>query len=156
MKIMEPKAENKREEIQVLTFTVNSVTYGVNIHQVREVKNFEGITPVPYTAAYVKGVTNLRGEVIPVIDLRERLCITGNKGDKDAENTGILVVAQDKKPLGFIVDSVMDVLTIFKKDIESNLNDLSADGSKAIVGLAKHDKDLLILLDLMQVISNVQ
>ncbi len=54
-----------REEMQMLTFSLDNVSYGVNVHQVREVKNFEGVTPVPYAPDYVKGVTNLRGEVIP-------------------------------------------------------------------------------------------
>ena len=65
------------EEIQMLTFTLDNVLYGVNVHQVREVKNFEGVTPVPYAPDYVKGVTNLRGEVIPVIDLRKRFGLIG-------------------------------------------------------------------------------
>ena len=67
--------KNSREEMQMLTFTLDNVFYGVNVHQVREVKNFEGVTPVPYAPVYVKGVTNLRGEVIPVIDLRKRFGI---------------------------------------------------------------------------------
>ncbi|MEM2968912.1 MAG: chemotaxis protein CheW, partial [Candidatus Bathyarchaeia archaeon] len=53
------------EEIKMLTFTLDNVFYGVDVHQVREVKNFEGATPVPYAPPYVKGVTNLRGEIIP-------------------------------------------------------------------------------------------
>ena len=53
------------EEIQLLTFMLDKVLYGVNVKQVREVKNFEGATPVPYSPDFVKGVTNLRGEVVP-------------------------------------------------------------------------------------------
>jgi len=139
-----------REEIQMLTFSLDNVSYGVNVHQVREVKNFEGVTPVPYAPPYVKGVTNLRGEVIPVIDLRERFGIQAKKG---AEDAGIMVIVQDKHPIGVMVDSVMEVLTLPKKDIESNPDSLITDKSEAVLGVAKHDKDLIILLDLMKVVS---
>lgn len=137
------------EEMQMLTFTLDNVLYGVNVNQVREVKNFEGVTPVPYAPDYVKGVTNLRGEVIPVIDLRKRLGIT----DKKDENTNIMIIVQDKHPVGIMVDSVMEVLTLSKKDIEANSNSLIVDKSEAVLGVAKHDKGLIILLDIIKVIS---
>lgn len=136
--------------MQMLTFSLDDVSYGVNVHQVREVKNFQGVTPVPYAPAYVKGVTNLRGEVIPVIDLRKRF---GMPEKKDAENAGIMVIVQDKHPIGVMVDSVMEVLTLLKKDIESNPESLTTGQSDAVLGVAKHDKDLIILLDLMKVVS---
>jgi purine-binding chemotaxis protein CheW len=71
--------QNMREEIQMLTFSLEGVSYGVDVHQVREVKNFEGVTPVPYAPAYIKGVTNIRGEVVPVIDLRKRFGLIDRK-----------------------------------------------------------------------------
>jgi len=137
------------EEMQMLTFSLDNVLYGVDVHQVREVKNFEGVTPVPYAPDYVRGVTNLRGEVIPVIDLRKRFGIT----DKTNENTNIMIIVQDKHPIGIMVDSVMEVLTLSKKDIESNPDSLIVDKSEAVVGVAKHDKDLIILLDFIKIAS---
>jgi purine-binding chemotaxis protein CheW len=142
--------KSSREEMQMLTFSLDNVSYGVNVHQVREVKNFEGVTPVPYAPPYVKGVTNLRGEVIPVIDLRRRFGMAAEKG---IEDNGIMVIVQDKHPIGVMVDSVMEVLTLQKKDIESNPDSLIADKSQAVIGVAKHEKDLIILLDLMKVVS---
>lgn len=142
--------KTSREEIQMLTFSLDNVSYGVNVHQVREVKNFEGVTPVPYAPPYVKGVTNLRGEVIPVIDLRKRFGMEPKKGNED---NGIMVIVQDKHPIGVMVDSVMEVLTLPKRDIESNHGNLINDSSQAVLGVAKHDKDLIILLDLMKVVS---
>ena len=142
--------KESREELQMLTFSLDNVSYGVNVHQVREVKNFEGVTPVPYAPPYVKGVTNLRGEVIPVIDLRRRF---GMADKKNTEDAGIMVIVQDKHPIGVMVDSVMEVLTLRKKDIESSPDSLNTDKSDAVLGVAKHDKDLIILLDLMKVVS---
>lgn len=138
-----------REEIQMLTFSLDKVMYGVNVNQVREVKNFEGVTPVPYAPVYVRGVTNLRGEVIPVIDLRKRFGIAEN----NSQNTNIMIIVQDKNPVGIMVDSVMEVLTLAKSDIEANPESLIVDKSEAVTGVAKHDKDLIILLDLLKVIS---
>jgi purine-binding chemotaxis protein CheW len=140
---------NSRDEMQMLTFSLDNVTYGVNVSQVREVKNFEGVTPVPYAPVYVRGVTNLRGEVIPVLDLRKRFEIADNK----AESSNIMIIVQDKNPVGIVVDSVMEVLTLPKNEIESNPTSLIVDKSEAVLGIAKHDKDLIILLDLVRVIS---
>jgi len=139
-----------REEIQMLTFTLENVSYGVNVNQVREVRKIEGVTPVPYAPAYVKGVTNLRGEVIPVIDLRKRF---GIDSKRSSEDSGIMVIAQDKHAIGVMVDSVMEVLTLAKKDIEPNPESLVTERSVSILGVARHDKDLIILIDLMKIVS---
>jgi purine-binding chemotaxis protein CheW len=140
---------NSRDEMQMLTFSLDDVLYGVNVSQVREVKNFEGVTPVPYAPVYVRGVTNLRGEVIPVINLRKRF----GMDDSKTENSNIMIIVQDKHPVGIMVDSVMEVLTLSKKDIEENTDSLIVDKSEAVLGVAKHDKDLIILLDLIKVAS---
>jgi len=140
----------EKDEIKMLTFSLDNVFYGVNVKQVREVKPFEGATPVPYAPHYVKGVTNLRGEVVPVIDLRKRIGLS----DKKENDTGIMVVIQDKHPIGVIVDSVIEVLTLQKKDIERDPESLLTDRSDGVIGIAKHDKDLIVLLDIIKVLSN--
>jgi purine-binding chemotaxis protein CheW len=140
----------EREEIKMLTFSLDNVFYGVDVNQVREVKNFEGATPVPYAPHYVKGVTNLRGEVIPVIDMRKRIGLT-EKNEKD--DTGIMMIVQDKHPIGVIVDSVIEVLTLQKKDIETDPQSLITDRSDGVIGVAKHDNDLIVLLDIIKVLS---
>jgi len=134
----------------MLTFSLDNVSYGVNVRQVREVKNFEGVTPVPYAPNYVKGVTNLRGEIIPVIDLRKRF---GVSEKKDAEDAGIMVIVQDEHPIGVMVDSVMEVLTLSKKDIEASPESLTTLQSGVVLGVAKHDKDLILMLDLMKIVA---
>lgn len=139
-----------RVEIQILTFSLDNVFYGVNVSQVREVKNFDGVTPVPYAPNYVKGVTNLRGEIISVVDLRKRFGMQDKKTNEDA---GIMIIIQDKHPVGVMVDSVMEVLTISKDDIEANADSLIVERAEAIIGVAKHDKELIILLDLLKVVS---
>ena len=140
-----------KEEIKMLTFSLDKVFYGVNVNQVREVKNFESAIPVPYAPHYVKGVTNLRGEVIPVIDLRKRI---GLSDKKEKEDTSIMMIVQDKHPIGVIVDSVIEVLTLQKKDIEASPGSLIGDRSDGVIGIAKHDKDLIVLLDVIKILSN--
>jgi purine-binding chemotaxis protein CheW len=139
-----------REELQMLTFSIDKVFYGVNVQQVREVKNFEGVTPVPYAPDYVKGVTNLRGEVIPVIDLKKRFGMTAHEGKDEA---GIMIIVQGKHPVGVMVDSVLEVLTLPKDDIETNPDSLIVDKSESIVGVAKHSNELIILLDLIKAVA---
>jgi purine-binding chemotaxis protein CheW len=138
-----------RDEIKMLTFSLDNVFYGVDVNQVREVKNFEGVTPVPYAPHYVKGVTNLRGEVVPVIDLRKRIGLD----DKKENEPGTMVIVQDKHPVGVIVDSVIEVLTLQKKDIETGPESLFTDRSDGLIGVAKHGKDLIVLLDILKVLS---
>ena len=133
----------------MLTFSLDNVMYGVNVHQVREVKNFEGVTPVPYAPEYIKGVTNLRGEVIPVIDLRKRFGLA----DKKDETTNIMIIVQDKHPVGIMVDAVMEVLTLPKKDIETNSQNLIVDSTESVLGVAKHDQELIIMLDFLKLAS---
>ena len=139
----------EKEEIKMLTFSLDNVFYGIDVNQVREVKNFEGATPVPCAPNYVKGVTNLRGEVVPVIDLRKRIGLS----DKKENEPGIMIIVQDKHPIGVIVDSVIEVLTLQKKDIETDPESLITDHSDGVIGIAKHDKDLIVLLDIIKVLS---
>ena len=136
------------EEVKMLTFSLDNVFYGVNVNQVREVKNFEGATPVPCAPPYVKGVTNLRGEVVPVIDLRKRIGLNPRNDD-----AGIMVIVQDKHPTGVIVDSVIEVLTLHKKDIETAPQSIITGRSDGVIGIAKHNKDLIVLLDILKVLS---
>jgi purine-binding chemotaxis protein CheW len=140
-----------RGEIKMLTFSLDNVFYGVNVNQVREVKNFEGAIPVPYAPHYVKGVTNLRGEVIPVIDLRKRI---GLNDQKEKDDTSIMMIVQGKHPIGVTVDSVIEVLTLQKKDIETSPQNLIGNRSDGVIGIAKHDKDLIVLLDIIKILSN--
>ncbi len=142
-----------RDEIQMLIFALDGVSYGVDVQQVREVKNFEGVTAVPSAPIYVKGVTNLRGEVISVIDLQKRFGLINKKDDS---TKGTMIIVQGKHPVGVMVDSVMEVLTLSKADIESKLDDLSGVGSDAVLGFAQHEDRLIIVVDLLKIISNAK
>jgi len=135
------------DNMQVLLFTLDDVYYGVDVHQIREIREVQKITPVPYAPFYFEGVTNLRGEVIPVLNLRKRFGI-----DSDGKNK-TMVIVQGKNAIGVTVDSVMEVMEIQKEDVETTPDILTTADSDCVLGVAKRDNDLIILLDLLKVVS---
>jgi len=137
---------------QVVLFTLNGVLYGADVHQVREVREVQDITPVPYAPMYVEGVTNLRGEVIPVINLRKRFGIGGEEG-KGKNKIMIVVQGKDKRVVGVIVDSVMEVTSISQENIEQTPEIISTTESECVLGVAKRGENLVVLLDLEKVVS---
>ena len=137
---------------QIVLFSLNGVLYGTDVNQVREIREVRDITPVPYAPFYVEGVTNLRGEVIPVIDLRKRFRIQ-EKGEGEKNKTVIVVQGEDKKAVGIVVDSVMEVMDVSEKDTERTPDILTTADSDCVLGVAKRGEDLIILLDLQKVVS---
>ena len=137
-----------------LTFTLADEEYGIGILKIKEIIGLMQITMVPQTPEFIKGVINLRGKVIPVVDLRLRF---GMDSMDYTERTCIIVVeikgANDSVQIGIVVDSVSEVLNIRGEDIE----DTPAFGAKLntdfISGMAKTEDNVKILLDIDRVLS---
>ena len=129
---------------QYLTFALGAEEYGVEILKVQEIKGYSAITPIPNTPSYVKGVMNLRGSIIPIVDLRAKLSMP-----EAAYNqfTVIIVVRVGAKTVGVVVDAVSDVLNIPLKDIQPTPDFGSQVDARFISGLAKAGERLAILLD---------
>jgi purine-binding chemotaxis protein CheW len=108
-------AATKADGTQFLTFALGEAASGVAILNVQEIKGFAPVTPIPNTPAWVRGVMNLRGTIVPVIDLRLRL---GMEPAEYGAFTVIVVLAVDGKVVGAIVDAVSDVLTIRDTDVQ--------------------------------------
>ena len=104
------------EGIQVVAFKLLDEEYGVNIFHVQEIRNLVDITRVPFSASYIKGVINLRGSVLPVIDLKKRL---GLEQTPYTDKTRIVTVMIGDLPVGMLVDAVTEVLTIRTKLVET-------------------------------------
>lgn len=142
-------------EGKYLTFTLDGEEYGIRIFKVREIIRMMPITPVPQTSPYVKGVINLRGKVIPVIDLRVRF---GMQRAEYTERTCIVVVETDVgagKPLiGIIVDSVSEVLNIRADLIEETPSLGTKRTTDYILGMAKTEGSVKILLDIDKVLDS--
>lgn len=137
-----------------LTFTLSGEDYGIGILKVKEIIGMMTITPVPRTPEYVKGVINLRGKVIPVVDLRLKFAMGEIEYN---ERTCIIVVEIDTDnetlPVGIVVDSVSEVLNIQEGEIE----DPPAFGTRLdtgyIMGIAKTENGVKILLNIDKVLS---
>jgi len=141
-------------EGKYLTFTLAGEEYGISILKVKEIIGMMPITTVPQTPPYVKGVINLRGKVIPVVDLRSKF---GMNSIEYTERTCIIVVeiagSATTIPMGIVVDSVSEVLHIKSGDIEETPSFGNQLDTDYILGMAKVGGGVKILLDIDRVMN---
>jgi purine-binding chemotaxis protein CheW len=139
------------EELKVIVFALANEHYGIEVEKVRTIERMIPITRVPKTPAFIKGVINLRGVVIPVLDLRGRF---GLESTEPTENSRIIIVAANDLEVGFIVDSANDVIDIDSDAIDSPPEVVGGIKAKYLRGVAKlSDNRLLIMLNLAEVLS---
>jgi purine-binding chemotaxis protein CheW len=138
-------------EQQIVVFELANEHYGVDIASVESIVKLQSITSVPQAPAFVEGVTNLRGTVLPVIDLRKRFGLQNRDASKDNR---IVVVSLNKTKVGMIVDSVSEVLRIPEETIEPAPPMVTGINSSFITGIAKVEQKLIILLDLGKILSS--
>jgi purine-binding chemotaxis protein CheW len=137
-------------ENQIVIFELNGELYGVDIAAVESIIKMQTITRIPQSAEFVEGVTNLRGRILPVIDLRMRFGLPGHEADR---NSRIVIVSLDAMEVGMIVDGVSEVVTLTDgmvgpvPKIATNIN------ARFITGIANFNDHLVILLDLARVLS---
>ena len=138
--------------MQLVGFVIGKEQFGVDILSVQEIIRSAPITAVPNSPEFIEGVINLRGSIIPVIDLRKRLNL--HKGKEAEPVTWILIINVDERVTGFIVDAVTKVLKIQKKTIEPP-PDIVVAGLKSqyIHGVCEIDTGLLILLDFSRILQ---
>ena len=148
------KAVTEREG-KYLTFTLAGEEYGIGILKIKEIIGMMPITSIPQTPDFVKGVINLRGKVIPVMDLRLRF---GMEAIDYTERTCIIVVeiegSSGTMMIGIVVDAVSEVLNIKGDDIEDTPTFGTKLNTDYILGMAKMEGGVKILLDIDQVLSN--
>jgi purine-binding chemotaxis protein CheW len=144
------KQDAASELLQLVSFNIGQEEFGVDILKVQEINRMLTVTHVPNSPHYVDGVINLRGKVIPIIDLRTRLGLERKEHDKD---TRIIVVELEGKTVGFVVDAVSEVLRIPRNITEPPPVLASGVDSSYITAVGKLEDRLLILLDLDKVLS---
>ncbi|MEC4889539.1 MAG: chemotaxis protein CheW [Nitrospira sp.] len=136
---------------QFLTFSLGEELYGVDILRVQEIKGYTAVTKIPNTPPHIKGVLNLRGTIVPIVELRTKF---GLPTIEYTMFTVIVVVVVRDKVMGLIVDAVSDVLDIEKKDIQS----APEFGAKADVtflnGIGKSGDKLIALLDIDRLLTD--
>ena len=143
-------AGTQDELLQLVSFRIGSEEFGVDILKVQEINRMVEITRVPQAPHYVEGVINLRGKVIPIVDLRKRFNLEVKEYDK---NTRIVVVDIGGNIMGMVVDSVSEVLRLPISTIEPPPEIAAGVNSDYIKGVAKLEDRLLIFLDLSRVIE---
>lgn len=144
------EARTKEELLQLVSFNLGSEEFGVDILMVQEINRMLDITKVPKSPDFVEGVINLRGRVIPIINLRKRFGLPGKDNDKQ---TRIVVVTIEGKILGLVVDAVSEVLRLPADTIEPPPPMVSGVEAEYINGVGKLDDKLLILLDLNKILT---
>ena len=138
------------EDLKVIIFKLKDEEYGVDVKQVKSIERMEHITRVPNTPPFVKGVVNMRGVVIPIIDLRTRFGIEQRENN---DSTRIIIVNVDSMEVGLIVDAANDVIDIPVSSIEPPPKVVGEVESKYLRGVAKLSNRLLILLNLDKVLN---
>lgn len=143
------------ESHQVLTFVLGNETYGVDILRVQEIRGWSAVTKIPHAPAHVLGVLNLRGSIVPIVDLRMRFCL-----DR-AEYTAITVIivvsvisASGRRDFGVVVDGVSDVVDVNNAEVKA-APDLGARGATDYIrGLVPVSERMVVLLDIDRLIGS--
>ena len=140
-----------RSEIQVVGFYIGEDEYAIYINKVREIYPMTDIRKIPKAPPFVEGVINLRGLIVPVIDLRKRFDMPPNENRQSAK---ILIVELEKNQVGMIVDNVSEVMRFYADEIEKTPPMFSASiDSQYIQGVANLNEKLIILLDIEKLFS---
>ena len=137
-------------EQQLVIFELANEFYGINIAVVESIIKMQAITQLPQTPAYVKGVTNLRGSVLPVIDLRNRF---GLENREDTRQTRIIIVTMGSIKVGVVVDGVSEVLRVSDELIEPLPPMVNSVNSVFLKGIVRLENRLIILLELGKVLD---
>jgi purine-binding chemotaxis protein CheW len=150
-----PALQSDERAGKYLTFVIGKEEFGVGVLKVREIMGIQDITAVPQTPAYLKGVINLRGKVIPVIDLRLKF---GLPSVEYTQRTCIIVVQVKSGPnlllMGIVVDEVSEVITMTPGDIEDTPDFGTNIATNYILGMAKIKDKVKILLDINEVLTS--
>ncbi len=147
------KQASRDELYQLVNFDIANEEFGVDILKVQEIIRVLDVTRVPNCPAFVEGVINLRGKIVPVVDLRLRFSLPQIEKDN---NTRIIVVELAEKTVGFLVDRVKEVIRIETSIIEPPPELVTNVQTRYITGVAKLEDRLLILLDLDRVLTTVE
>lgn len=130
---------------QFLTFQLQDEEYGIEILRVQEIKGFSRITPIPNSPRYIKGVMNLRGAVVPIVDLRVKFNLPEMEYNRF---TVIIVVTVGAKVMGLVVDAVSDVLNVGANEMEETPDLGEGVDTSFMTGIAKTGERLITLLNI--------
>ena len=137
---------------EFLTFTLGQEEYGIDILKVQEIRGYDAVTTIANTSQFIKGVINLRGVIVPIIDMR----IKFNLGSVVYnQQTVVIILNVAKRVVGMVVDSVSDVTTLTHEQIKAAPEFSAALETQYIVGLGAVDERMIILMDIERLISEI-
>jgi purine-binding chemotaxis protein CheW len=144
------RAAAREQTLQMINFTVRGDEYAVEIQKVREVINFRELTQLPKAPSFVKGIINLRGEVIPVIDLREKFGLTH---EAYSPLTSVVIVEIGRKAVGVVVDSVRHVIRVAPGELAPSPPFVGGLSGRFVSGVAKLGERLIVVLDMDRILT---
>lgn len=139
--------------IELLTFQLAEQEYSLDIMSVREIRGWTKTTPLPHAPSYMKGVINLRGTVLPVMDLSERL---GLKPQKHTDRNVIIVVNHDDVMTGLLVDAVSDIVALTADDLQPPPEMQASTSVNVVSAITLIDERMIRVLDLSSIVLSVQ
>ena len=135
---------------QFVSFSLGGEIYGMDILMTESIERMSGITRVPKTSPYVVGVTNIRGDIIPVVDLRKRLGLDSIDYDDD---TRIIISVHEDYKVGLVVDKVNDVFSVAESDIQKRDGVFKENDNEHISHIIKLDDGYILILDLLEILE---
>jgi purine-binding chemotaxis protein CheW len=136
---------------EYLTFVLGEEEYGIEILKVQEIRGYDAVTPIANTPSFIKGVVNLRGKIVPIVDLRIKFNL-GKVGYD--EFTVVIILNLSGRVVGIVVDGVSDVMALKEEQLRDVPSLVTSIDTKYIVGLATVEQQMLILVDIEQLMSS--
>ena len=138
----------EESQFQLVTFHLGEELYGVNIMDVKEIVRLQNVRVIPNAPYYVEGIINLRGEIIPIIDLHKRFKIQAAARSEDIEmEGGFIILNIDGSKIGIIIDKVERVVSVKGEDVKDPPQMLSGIGTEYIEGVVREESGYLIMLN---------
>lgn len=143
--------DGRPEIVQLATFTVGGERYALDIMRIKEIVNPLRITPVPRAPAFIEGVVELRGAILPVVDLRKRFDL---EATPPTRSTKFMIVGIDGRIVGLVVDGVGEVLRIPRSDLRPTPAMIAQETASCFTGCCHHDGRIIMLLDIDRILSS--
>ena len=150
---MEARSVAREATREVLVFILGAEEYGVDILKVQEIRGFEKVTPIPAAPAYLKGIVNLRGVIVPVIDLRVKFAMAEARYDA---STVMIVLRIAGRVIAIVVDAVSDVVRLAASDVKPAPQLGAVVDSTYLAGLATQDERMILLMDIEKFLSSAE
>ncbi len=144
----------EESQFQLVTFQLGAELYGVDIMMVKEIVRVQEIRPIPNAPSYVEGIFNLRGEIIPIINLHKRFHLQKPDDlEEDEYSNGFVILQIDGSKIGIIIDRIARVISVNLEDIQSPPQMISGIGAEYINGVIRQEDGYLIVLDVRRLFN---